>query len=88
MYRDGKLTSVESEEKCESCQLLLGEQIETFFSIFFSAGKVKVMSIAKIILLSPQQRCQPLETLNREIVFFSLPPPPSEKWTQPPMGMT
>ena len=49
MYRDGKLTSVESEEKCESCQLLLGEQIETFFSIFFSAGKVKVMSIAKII---------------------------------------
>ena len=35
MYRDGKLTSVESEEKCESCQLLLGEQSK-HFSLFFS----------------------------------------------------
>ena len=32
------------------------------------------------------RRCQPLETLNQETVFFSLPPPPG-KLTQPPMGM-
>ena len=29
------------------------------------------------------QRCQPLETLNRETVFFSLPPPRDLQWHPP-----
>ena len=30
------------------------------------------------------QRCQPLETLNWETVFFSLPPPRDLQWPPPP----
>ena len=30
------------------------------------------------------QRCQPLETLNQETVFFSLPPPRDFQWTPSP----